>query len=163
MLATAAPLNVWVYSGDLARAKRFYSETLGLPLWREEPGEALHYGAGGSLLSIRPARNGGPSSLGVRVVFALGAEIDQACAELERRGVALEEPLADRPFGRSAMLRDPDGHELWLCRPSATETQFLRWQLSDRKKMRRIPVNRKPAPRPHQHRPRSRRTRHPPS
>lgn len=161
MLDSSAPLNVWVYSKDLGRSKRFYEGVLGLPLWREEPGEALHFGAGGSVLSIRAARDGASPARGVVVVFAVGRGIDETCAELERRGVPLEQPLADRPLGRSAMFRDPDGHELWVCRPSATETQFLRWRLSDRAKARRIPINRKRAPRRHQRRPQGRRLRHP--
>ncbi len=163
MLDACAPLNVWIYARDLARSRRFYEETLGFPLWREEPGTALHFGVGGSVLSIRRTADGNPVPHGVFVVLPLGREIDRICADLLARGVALEAPLADREFGRSAMLRDPDGYEIWIVRPSATETQVLRWRLRDRSRARRIPVNRKVAPRPHTRPLRTRRARHPES
>lgn len=161
MLETSAPLNIWLESRDLERSRRFYAGVLGLPLWREEPGSALHFGVGGGILSLRHAPGGAAESGGVRVVFGVGRGIDQVCHELLARGVVFEAPLSDREDGRSAMFRDPDGYELWVCRPSATETQFLRWRLSDRSKARRIPVNRTRAPRRHERPPRSRRASHP--
>ncbi len=161
MLEASAPLNLWIFAKDLERSRRFYGETLGLPLWREEPGTALHFGAGGSLLSIRATSVPRERPHGMFVLFAVGRGIDQVCSELVDRGVALEEPLADREFGRSAMVRDPDGYEIWLCRPSATETQFLRLRFADRSKGRRIPVNRRPNPRRHERPPPTRRSRHP--
>ena len=163
MLESSSPLNVWIFSKDLARSRRFYHETLGLPLWREEPGATLHFGVGGGLLSIRAAGPKAEPPRGVFVVLPIGRTIDQVCGQLAGRGVAFELPLADRDVGRSAMLRDPDGYEIWLVRPSATETQFQRWRSSERSKTRRIPVNRVVPPRRHTPPPRSRRPRHPPS
>ena len=59
------------------------------------------------------------------------------------------------------MFRDPDGHELWVCQPSATETQFYRWRLAERSRTRRVPVQRPANPRRHRPEPRARRERHP--
>ena len=39
-------------------------------------------------------------------------DIDQACEELRQRGLMLEIPPQDYYWGRSAYLRDPDGHLL---------------------------------------------------
>jgi lactoylglutathione lyase len=150
MLDLTEPLNVWLYARDLAAARRFYGEQLGLPLWREEPNEALHFGAGGGVLSIHVAEDGDLPPRGGWLVFAVASGIDQLCEELRGRGIVLEKPLDDRPFGRSAMFRDPDGHELWVCRPSATETQFHRWRLTQRFRERRVPVQRRPKVRRHE-------------
>jgi predicted enzyme related to lactoylglutathione lyase len=161
MLELSEPLNVWLEVRDLGAAKRFYAEVLGLPLWREEPGEALHFGAGTSVLSVHAteASNGPPR--GAWLVFTVGSNVDLVCRELASRGVTFEKPLDDRPFGRSAMLRDPEGHELWIVRPSEAETQFYRWRQSHRQHQRRIPVQRRPKVRRHEREPVSRRRAHP--
>lgn len=161
MLEGSAPLNVWLESRDLARARHFYEGLLGLPLYREEPGSALHFGLAGGILTIRRAERASTARDAGKVVVGLDRSIDQVCQGLVDRGIVLEEPLRDRDEGRSAMFRDPDGHEIWLCRPSATETQFVRWRQSDRTKSRRIPVNRPSSPRRHERPPRSRRGPHP--
>ncbi len=144
MLEHSEPLSVGLYSRDLEAARRFYLLQLGLPLWREEPREALHFGAGGAVLSIRAAPTETLSSQGLWLVFTVASGIDEICQELAERGVVLEQPLADRPAGRSAMVRDPDGHELWICQPSATETQLLQWQIARRVRSRPVSVRRSP-------------------
>ena len=40
------------------------------------------------------------------------ADVDRACQELRQRGLVLEIPPQDYYWGRSAYLRDPDGHLL---------------------------------------------------
>lgn len=38
--------------------------------------------------------------------------VDQVCEQLRERGLVLEIPARDFPWGRSAYLRDPDGHQI---------------------------------------------------
>jgi catechol 2,3-dioxygenase-like lactoylglutathione lyase family enzyme len=161
MLELSGPLNPWLDVRSLERAKEFYGTKLGLPLWHEEPAEALHFGAGGAVLSLHVAADGDLPPRGSRLVFTVAADVDGVCEELRGRGISFEKPLADRPFGRSAMFRDPDGHELWVCRPSETETQFHRWRLERRTRERRVPVQRRIKVRRHERTPHSRRTAHP--
>jgi len=161
MLELVEPLNLWLSSRDLERARRFYGETLGLQLWREEPREALHFGVGGGVLSIRLASDADLPPRGSRLVLTLPLEFDETYHALEARGVVFEQPIADRPFGRSAMFRDPDGHELWIVRPSETETQFYRWRQAQRQRSRRVPVQRQPKARRHEPKVPSRRSPHP--
>ncbi len=153
---------MWLVARDLRASRVFYAETLGLPLWREEPDVALHFGAGGALLTIRRATGESPPASPVRLVFTVREGIEALCDELGRRGVSLEAPLADRPLGRSAMFRDPDGTELWVCRPSETETQFHAWRTRHRSRDRRVPVQRRVKVRRHEaKRPPAYRPRHP--
>jgi catechol 2,3-dioxygenase-like lactoylglutathione lyase family enzyme len=162
MLELSEPLNVWLYARDLGAARRFYSDQLGLPLWREEPGQALHYGVGGVLLSIHvaPADEALPPR-GSWLVFTVASGLDLLVEELGTRGILLEQPLEDRPFGRSAMFRDPDGHELWVCQPSATETQFYRWRVARRARTRPVAGPRRQKARRHEPPAPSRRLAHP--
>jgi predicted enzyme related to lactoylglutathione lyase len=162
MLEHSEPISVGLYARDLEAARRFYLLQLGLPLWREEPREALHFGAGGAVLSIRAASGDVLPSRGLWLVFRIGSGIDDLCDELAERGIVFEQPLADRPFGRSAMFRDPDGHELWVCQPSATETQFFQWQVTRRVRSRPVSVRRAPPKvRRHVRAPPTRRRAHP--
>lgn len=161
MLEVSEPLNVWLSAKDLEAARRFYAEMLGLPLWREEPRVALHFGAGGTILTIRAAGASELPAQGARLVFTVGSGIDELCAGLRDRGVVFEQALADRPNGRGAMFRDPDGRELWVCQPSATETQFYRWRLARRVRTRPVGGQRRPQSRRHERKEPSRRRPHP--
>jgi len=161
MLELAEPLNVWFFARNIQASKRFYAEQLGLPLWREEPEEALHFGAGGVLLSIHAASENDLPPRGGRLVFTVVSGVDELCAQLLSRGISFEQPLDDRPFGRSAMFRDPDGHELWVCQPSATETQFYHWRVSRRVRTRPVLARRVPKARRHEPQAPSRRRPHP--
>jgi predicted enzyme related to lactoylglutathione lyase len=161
MLELSEPLNLWLSVRDLERAKEFYGRRLGLHLWREEPKESLHFDAGAFVLSVHAAKDGELPPRGSRIVFTVGSNIDGLCDELARRGVVFARPLADLALGRAAMFLDPDGHELWVCRPSATETQFERWKQRQRSRERRIPVQRRRQVRRHEPKPLSRRDPHP--
>jgi catechol 2,3-dioxygenase-like lactoylglutathione lyase family enzyme len=163
MLEVSEPLNVWLVTRDLEAARRFYAEQLGLQLWREEPGRALHFGFGGGVLSVHTAEDGNLPPRGSSILFTVAGGIDEVCADLARHGVAFEQPLADRRFGRSAMFRDPDGHELWICQPSAAETQFDRWRQSRRVRTRRVALKRPMKVRRHEPKPVSHRPAHPTS
>ena len=47
------------------------------------------------------------------IAFAIG-DVDAACNRLVEQGLALEIPPQDFYWGRSAYLRDPDGHQIEL-------------------------------------------------
>lgn len=44
-------------------------------------------------------------------------DVDAACAALVQQGLSIEVPPKDYYWGRSAYLRDPDGHLLELTQP----------------------------------------------
>jgi catechol 2,3-dioxygenase-like lactoylglutathione lyase family enzyme len=161
MLELSEPLNVWLGSRDLRASRQFYADRLGLALWREEPGSSLHFSVGGGVLSIYAAAERELPPSAAYLVLPVDSGIDELCARLAERGVVFDEPLADREIGRCAMFRDPDGHRLWVCRPSAAETQFERWRQSERRRLRRIPVQRRPKPRRHERQAPTRRRTHP--
>ena len=48
------------------------------------------------------------------IAFAV-QNVDAACSELVARGLAVEIPPREYYWGRSAYLRDPDGHLIELC------------------------------------------------
>jgi catechol 2,3-dioxygenase-like lactoylglutathione lyase family enzyme len=96
-----------VYVSDMERSTGFYA-SLGFrirsrsAMWTElDAGE-------GAVLALHHAENLPPSQ---RVELALVAE-DSLERFAEQLGHALARPTADEAFGRSLILRDPDGLEI---------------------------------------------------
>jgi catechol 2,3-dioxygenase-like lactoylglutathione lyase family enzyme len=98
-------------SRDLARARDFYVERLGLRLEQEEPGAFLLLNAGTFRLCIdaadaaHPARGGG-----AKLVFRV-RNVARTARELEARGVGYE-CHTGRRVGDYLETSDPDGYRL---------------------------------------------------
>jgi catechol 2,3-dioxygenase-like lactoylglutathione lyase family enzyme len=93
---------------DVARAPRFYVETLGMKLVREAPGSAtIDAGQGFQLELGQAAPEAAPP-----IVFYPKVPIDEAIAVYENRGVDFEVERKDRSV--VARFHDPDGNALAL-------------------------------------------------
>jgi catechol 2,3-dioxygenase-like lactoylglutathione lyase family enzyme len=73
---------------DLERARRFYSEKLGLDPVETRPGGLLYRGSEGTFALFQS--NGAPSGTHTQMAFDV-EDIDAVVAELQSRGVAFEE------------------------------------------------------------------------
>ncbi len=109
--------NIVVFVTDLARAKRFYVEQLKLPLSQESM----------TMMELTPP--GGGAALGVALALTDDARtlvgrhtgitltiqgIEQFCRDLTAGGVAFTEPLEISPWGKMAVVKDPDGNQFAL-------------------------------------------------
>jgi catechol 2,3-dioxygenase-like lactoylglutathione lyase family enzyme len=101
---------------DIPRAKRFYSETLGLEI--ETEGEHdLEFRAGQVTLDVFDPSSVGqpfapsPAGLALRV-----PDVAAARAELEAKGVEFDGETRDTGVCHMAHFRDPDGNALMLHR-----------------------------------------------
>jgi catechol 2,3-dioxygenase-like lactoylglutathione lyase family enzyme len=101
---------------DIARAKHFYTEVLGLEL--ETEGESdMELRAGQVTLdifdpsSIEQPFAPSPAGLALRV-----ADVDAARAELEAKGVVFDGETIETGVCRQAWFKDPDGNALMLHR-----------------------------------------------
>jgi catechol 2,3-dioxygenase-like lactoylglutathione lyase family enzyme len=101
---------------DIARAKRFYSEVLGLEI--ETEGESdMELRAGQVTLDVFDPSSIGqpfapsPAGLALRV-----ADVDAARAELEAKGVVFDGETIETSVCRQAWFKDPDGNALMLHR-----------------------------------------------
>jgi len=108
--------NIVVFVTDLARAKAFYADTLGLPLAGETE----------MLLEFFP---GSPTTLGVALALQDEArklvgrhtgitlrveQIERLCDTLTMAGARFVEPLESSPWGKMAVVADPDGNQFAL-------------------------------------------------
>jgi predicted enzyme related to lactoylglutathione lyase len=101
---------------DIARAKRFYTEVLGLEI--ESEGESdMEFRCGQVTLDVFDPSSIGqpfapsPAGLALRV-----ADVDVARAELEAKGVAFDGETIETSVCRQAWFKDPDGNALMLHR-----------------------------------------------
>ena len=106
--------EVALFTSDVAAASRFYRELIGQAPVAEWPGGAI-YDVGDAKLLVHEqsaALADGPPNED-HLAFSV-PDLDDACRELESRGVALLVAPQSFPWGRSAYLRDPDGRLLEL-------------------------------------------------
>ena len=101
---------------DIARAKEFYAETLGLEIETEGQSD-MEFCAGQVTLDIfDPASVGqpfapSPAGLALRVPDVVAARL-----ELEGKGVEFDGETVDTGVCHMAFFRDPDGNSLMLHR-----------------------------------------------
>ena len=106
---------------DMERAKRFYSDILGLELGDASMGEVLSYQTGKTWLTVYRSEFAGTNRANA-VTWALGDEFDAIVAELKSRGVVFEHYDEMERDGdvhlagdmRLVWLKDPDGNILHL-------------------------------------------------
>lgn len=101
---------VLVHVDDVAPARAFYTEKMGLAVADEQPG------------FVQFAQPGGRGA--AFAIIERGAEVpelwwdvenaDAAYAELKRQGVEILSEPEDRPFGRTFSIKDPAGNALHL-------------------------------------------------
>ena len=108
--------NIVVFVTDLAKARSFYVDLLGLPVAGQSemlieffPGAATTLGV--SLALHEDAR----SLVGRHTGITLKVEnIVEVCATLENDGAHFVEPLASSPWGKMAVVQDFDGNMIAL-------------------------------------------------
>jgi catechol 2,3-dioxygenase-like lactoylglutathione lyase family enzyme len=103
-----------VHSTDLDRSRRFYLETLGLPLDNDR-GTGFEVWAGQLCLSVwNPTSAGmewGPSQSHIALHVD---DVEAARRELEAKGVEFDGETLDTGVCHMAPFRDPDGNALML-------------------------------------------------
>ena len=107
---------VMLVCSDLQRSRDFYREVMDLPVLQDLPKRPVRFALGdGAVLSlhrksdvlkVRP----GSLQLGFTV-----ADVDTFVAGCVARGVPLFQDPYDEPFGRIAIIGDPDGYPLQIA------------------------------------------------
>jgi catechol 2,3-dioxygenase-like lactoylglutathione lyase family enzyme len=103
---------------DMARAKQFYGETLGLPLVSgDDAWPEYQLGENVSLYLIDPTNVGGEFTAPHSAQIALRVpDVAEARAALEGEGVTFGGDILDTGVCHMAFFSDPDGNALMLHR-----------------------------------------------
>ncbi len=121
-----AILETCLYVDDLAAARRFYVDLLGLEVDSERPGVFLFLRLERAMLLLfdpqATARQSGVPAHGARgpghVCFAVAeAELEAWKARLQAAGVAIEHEQCWPRGGRSFYVRDPAGNSVEFATP----------------------------------------------
>jgi len=117
-----SPIYVYFPARDLARARRFYEQTLGFALQQEINGGVVYAFGGGTAAFLYETPNAGTSK--ASQAFWEVADVDAEIAELKARGVVFEDydmPGEKSPSGaitaggaKAAWFRDSEGNILAL-------------------------------------------------
>ncbi len=105
---------VMIVVSNMDRSVAFYREVLGLKLLFHQSNWS-QFDAGGMLIGLHP--EGEQVKVSPTTGFSLGIYVDditKSCSEIKRRhGNIAIEPRSE-PFGRWALLKDPDGYGIQL-------------------------------------------------
>jgi predicted enzyme related to lactoylglutathione lyase len=118
--------RVLVHPTDFERSFRFYTESLGLHVYREWSSEStrgvVFFLRGGFLELSGSSRTGTSESIGLWLQVP---DVDAVGDELEETGVDIVELPTDKPWGlREMQIRDPDGLRIVIV--EVPETHPLR-------------------------------------
>jgi catechol 2,3-dioxygenase-like lactoylglutathione lyase family enzyme len=101
---------------DIARAKHFYSDVLGLEVETESESD-MELRAGQVTLDVfDPSSIGQPFAASPAGLALRVADVDAARAELEAKGVVFDGETIETSVCRQAWFKDPDGNALMLHR-----------------------------------------------
>lgn len=115
---------------DSSRAKElvgFYRDQLGIPLEEERHGSEPHWGCflSGIHFAIhqKEGLSGAPRNAGLS--FEVD-DVDRAVERLRGAGLTIDLEPHDRPYGRLAAVKDPDGNVVYLHRYPAAPAKKKR-------------------------------------
>jgi predicted enzyme related to lactoylglutathione lyase len=98
-----------IYSADAELDRAFFKDVLGLGSV-DAGGGWLIFALPPAELAVHPAEAGKPG----HELYLLCDDIDAAVTELEGKGIAVDRPLYDEPWGRLAFFRLPGGGKLGI-------------------------------------------------
>jgi lactoylglutathione lyase len=108
--------NVVVFVRDFAAARTFYREWLALPAGQQTEFMMEFLPGQGTSLGIALALHEDAQKLVGRhtgITFTVKG-LEELCAQLTEKGARFTEPLEMTPWGKMAVVADPDGNEYAL-------------------------------------------------
>ena len=107
---------VVVHVSDLAAARDFYTEKLGLVVNNEDPGFITFVQPGGAGATFALQEDAPARAFEQPELWWYVKNADAAHAALAAKHVELG-PLVDQPFGRTFTFQDPAGNTLYVLQP----------------------------------------------
>ncbi len=95
---------------DMKRSTKFYRDTLGMKL-KKQSKDWTEFSEGGTVLALHPASKKKKirNNNGMLVGFSV-SDFDDVVSNLKRKKVKFFKKPKDEPFGKHAIVQDPDGH-----------------------------------------------------
>jgi lactoylglutathione lyase len=100
---------------DMDNSTRFYRDVLNLPI-KSQSKDWIEFFNRETVLALHPARKARqPSLQGNVLVGFMVSDLEAEVELLQRKNVKFFKRLKDEPFGKHAIIEDPDGHLISLA------------------------------------------------
>lgn len=107
---------ILLHTTDIAKARAFYVDALGMAVEAESPLFLQVAASGGAGVSLGVSTTEAVTLTG-RILWWQVDDADVLRARLIERGVRITAELKDEPFGRTLSFADPDGNILSVYQP----------------------------------------------
>ena len=108
---------VIVHVPNLAEARAFYTEKLGLTVTAEQPGFVQFAQPGGSGATFALGEAAAATPAADPELWWYVDNADATYAALAKAGVTIAGEPKDEPFGRAFSIKDPAGNTVYLLQP----------------------------------------------
>jgi predicted enzyme related to lactoylglutathione lyase len=109
---------VILHVADVAAAKTFFTEQLGMAVDNEAPGFVQFQAPAGGASFALSAQDPAAPLQDVELWWFVD-DVDAEHTRLVERGVSIVQPPKDEPFGRTLAYQGPTGQALFLLQPPA--------------------------------------------
>ena len=94
---------------DMKRSTKFYRDTLGMKL-KKQSKDWTEFSEGGTVLAIHPANRKRIKKNNSMLVGFSVSDFDDVINGLKKKKAKFYKKPKDEPFGKHAIIQDPDGH-----------------------------------------------------
>lgn len=110
-------------TANMKKSVKFYKDTLGLPI-KTESADWTEFFSDGTVLALHPAKKkyklkAGPNML---IGFMVN-DLDDSVKQLKKKKVKFFKKPKEEPFGKHAIIVDPDGHLISIVQLKAKPTE----------------------------------------
>lgn len=100
---------------DMETSTRFYRDVLNLPI-KSQSKDWIEFFNRETVLALHPARKAQQSSAQGKVLVGfMVSDLEAEVEQLQKKNVKFFKRLKDEPFGKHAIIEDPDGHLISLA------------------------------------------------
>ena len=100
---------------DMENSTRFYRDVLNLPI-KSQSKDWTEFFNRETVLALHPARKAQQSSSQEKVLVGfMVSDLEAQVQLLEKKNIKFFKRLKDEPFGKHAIIEDPDGHLISLA------------------------------------------------
>lgn len=99
---------------DMKKSLKFYRDTLGMELKKESEDWIEFVKQGTTVLALHPTKKMKMTKTNSMLVGFNVSNLESVCSELEKKEVKFYKKLTEEPFGKHAIIKDPDGHLISL-------------------------------------------------
>lgn len=94
---------------DMKRSVKFYRDILGMEM-KEKSKDWTEFSTRGTVLALHPSRKKRFSKSKTMLVGFSVSDFDDVCNGLKKKRVKFYKKPRQEPFGKHAIIQDPDGH-----------------------------------------------------